>query len=88
MQSCQGSVMKEAVVHANTDMEIDKELPRHDQDDFMDNNDTMERLPLEEWVVRELHGFNTSAIANLKVGLVVTHTYETGTMAITNPKPK
>jgi hypothetical protein len=41
----------------------------------MDNNDTMERLPLEEWVVRELHGFNTSAIANLKVGLVVTHTY-------------
>jgi hypothetical protein len=54
----------------------------------MDNNDTMERLPLEEWVVRELHGFNTSAIANLKVGLVVTHTYETGTMAITNPKPK
>ena len=54
----------------------------------MDNNDTMESLPLEKWVVRELYGFNTSVIANLKVGLVVTYTYETGTMAITNPKPK
>ena len=75
MLSWQGSVMKKAVFHANTVMEIDEELPKHDYDDFMDNNDTMERLPLEEWVVRELHGFNTSAIANLKVGLVVTHTY-------------
>jgi hypothetical protein len=45
MLSWQGSVMKKAVFHANTVMEIDEELPKHDYDDFMD---TMESLPLDE----------------------------------------
>ena len=50
-----------------------------DQGLSLDDSDTNDILSYEEWVIRELTAFNTSAIANLKVGLVDYQNYESGT---------
>ena len=55
-------------------------------DDTLDDNDTSENTPenikpssYEEWVVRELDSFTVGAVTNLKVGLVFSTNYESGT---------
>ena len=55
-------------------------------DNTLDDNDTNENNPesmttssYEEWVVKELDSFTVGAVTNLKVGLVDTKNYESGT---------